>query len=328
MKPFVYYQPESVEQASAAASNSWHETLLFAGGTDVLGLMKDGIESPEKLINLKAINGLDKIQFSEDKGLTIGALVKISEIAEHPHIKKYFPALAQAARETASPQLRNMGTIGGNLCQRPRCWYFRGDFHCLRKGGDECFAVSGKNKYHCVIGGGPCYIVHPSDLAVALQALNAKLTIAWQGGKKVVPIDRFFVLPEDDILRENILKPGQIVTQIGIPLNESSGVNGYLKFRERGAWDFAIVSVAARLKIKNSRIAEGKIVFGGVAPRPWEEIELNNQLSGMPVNDENLQTLKKTALKNADPLEENAYKVSLARNLMTRLLKQLTESVQ
>ncbi len=324
MKPFVYHQPTSVKQASKLAEKGWDKALLFAGGTDVLGLLKDGVESPEALVNLKSLNSnLREIHFSENQGLTIGALVTIAEIAKHPQIKKYFPALAQAAQETASPQLRNMGTIGGNLCQRPRCWYFRGDFDCLRKGGDECFAVAGENKYHCVIGGGPCFIVHPSDLAVALQALDAEVIIAYGEQIRNVPLRRFFVLPEEDLFRENILKPGEIVTQIFVPTPPKGMRSGYLKFKERDVWDFAVVSVAASLVVEASKIVTGKIVFGGVAPIPWQEEALDTQLKNLHVNEDNLKRLKTVALQAADPLDQNAYKIPLARNLMVRLVKDL-----
>ncbi len=323
MKPFVYHQPKSIEEASVLSAKNWEEAVLFAGGTDVLGLLKDGIEEPKEVINLKGLEGLDQIDFTKGKELRIGALVKIAQIAEHPAIKQSFPALAQAAAQTASPQLRNMGTIGGNICQRPRCWYFRGDFHCLRKGGDECFAVEGENKYHCVIGGGPCYIVHPSDLTVVLQALGAKVTIVWKGGQKTVPTSQFFVLPEEDLYRENILKPGEIVTHIHIPVPDSKMKSGYLKFKERDVWDFAVVSVAASVRIANGRVESGRIVFGGVAPKPWEEETLNRELKGLPLKDADLQKLKALALKEAEPLEQNAYKIPLARNLMLSLLKEL-----
>ena len=323
MKPFVYHQPKDLKEASKLSAKPFSEAVLFAGGTDVLGLLKDDIEAPKEIVNLKNIKGLDRIKFSRRDGLTMGALVKVAEIAEHPEIKKYFGALAQAAAETASPQLRNMGTVGGNLCQRPRCWYFRGEFPCLRKGGQECFAIDGENKFHCVIGGGPCYIVHPSDLAVALLALNAELTIVWNGGSKKVPVSRFFVLPEDDPYRENILAPGQIVTEIHVPFQGEDATSGYVKFKERGAWDFAVVSVAASLKIRQGKIESGRIAFGGVAPKPWQEAQLNERLRGLSISDESLEGLKQLALKDAEPMTQNAYKLPLARNLMKRLIGQL-----
>ncbi len=327
MKPFVLHQPRDIKEASALTfKKPWHQAVLFAGGTDVLGLLKDGIEAPQEVVNLKNIPGMDEIKFSEKDGLRIGALVKIAEIAEHPEINKHFSALAIAAKETASPQLRNIGTVGGNLCQRPRCWYFRGDFDCLRKGGDTCFAVDGENKYHCVIGGGPCFIVHPSDLSVALLALDAEITISWKNGSKKVPIGEFFVLPEENLFRENILKPGEIVTEIFVPFQGDSWKSGYIKFKERDVWDFAVVSVAASLKIKDSKIVDGKVAFGGVAPKPWEEKTVNEMLKGLSVTEAQLETLKKQVLKNADPMEQNGFKIPLTRNLFKRLVLQLAEN--
>ncbi|MDW7681239.1 MAG: FAD binding domain-containing protein [bacterium] len=248
MKNFTYIQPENLKDAAKQLGNNWKDRLLIAGGTDLLGLMKHNLEKPDVLINLKSISGLEKIEYLPGKELRIGALTKITDIAEHPVIREKFTALAEAAGQVASPQLRNMGTIGGNICQRPRCWYYRGDFNCLRKGGDICFAVEGRNKFHCIIGGAPCFIVHPSDLAVALQTLEAKLIILSGKKTKSVAIKDFFVLPDVDVYRENILQPGEIVTEIHIPEPATGSQSGYLKFQEREVWDFATVSVGVSIK--------------------------------------------------------------------------------
>jgi xanthine dehydrogenase YagS FAD-binding subunit len=253
-------------------------------------------------------------------------LVRVAQIASDKTIQEKFTVLAQAAQKVASPQLRNMGTIGGNLCQRPRCWYFRGDFHCLRKGGDMCYAVDGENKYHCIIGGSPCFIVHPSDTAVALLALNASLKIFKGKKSREVPLSDFFVLPEQNILRENILEPGEIVTEIMVPETPGNAKSQYIKFIERGAWDFAMVSVAAVIRNSGTQIQSGRIVFGGVAPVPWLEKEVSNRLSGFTVNEQNLKQIGEIALKEATPLEHNGYKLILARNLLKRVLTNLTES--
>ncbi|NOX90387.1 MAG: xanthine dehydrogenase family protein subunit M [Calditrichaeota bacterium] len=326
MRYFDYIQPENIKQASESAGRDWRKALLYAGGTDLLGLIKNEVESPAALINLKAIPGLNGIEYSEREGLTIGALVKLSQLSAHEVVREKYSVLEQALKETASPQLRNMGTIGGNLCQRPRCWYFRGDFHCLRKGGDICYAVDGENKYHCVIGGGPCFIVHPSDPAVALLTLDAGVTIASAKGTKRVALKDFFVLPEDDIYRENILQPGEIVTHIHVPPVSEKTVSGYIKFRERGAWDFAVVSVAATLRINGDTIIDGKAAFGGVAPKPWQEEKINQKLKGLSVKPGNFESLSAEVLKEAEPLNQNAFKLPLVRNLLKRLLVQLTAS--
>ncbi len=326
MKDFAYLQPETLTDASKLLENTFEESLPYAGGTDLLGMMKNDLATPEKVVNLKSIPGLTEIKYTPGKGLSIGALVRVAQIASDKTIQQKYTVLTQAAQKVASPQLRNMGTIGGNLCQRPRCWYFRGDFHCLRKGGDMCYAVDGENKYHCIIGGAPCFIVHPSDTAVALLALNASLKIFKGKKSREVPLSDFFVLPEQNILRENILEPGEIVTEIVVPETPGNTKSQYIKFIERGAWDFAMVSVAAVIRNSGKQIQSGRIAFGGVAPIPWQEKELNNRLTGFSVAEANLKQIAEIALKKATPLEHNGYKLILARNLLKRVLKNLTSA--
>jgi len=324
MNNFEYIQSQTLKEASKALGKDWQTALPFAGGTDILSLMKDGIESPQKLVNLKSIADLNKINYTPGKGLHIGALVTITEIAEHPLINEKYQVLARAAREVASPQLRNVGTIGGNICQHPRCWYFRGEFNCLRKGGDMCYAVDGSNKFHCVIGGGPCFIAHPSDAAVALTALNAKVVIFSGKKSRIVPIREFFILPELNVQRENILQPGEILTEIQVPDLPSGTLSGYLKLKERGAWDFAVVSVAAVVQKNGTFFQSGSIALGGVAPIPWLEKDVSAQLAGLNISVENIVQLSKKALKEAEPLENNAYKVPLAQNMIKKLLLKIS----
>jgi len=323
MNTFEYHQPKNLEEAQKLSSPGWKENRLFAGGTDVLGLLKDDIEQPQHLINLKNIPGLDKIDYTKGKGLKIGSLVKISSIATHPAIREKYTVLAEAAESVASPQLRNIGTLGGNLCQRPRCWYFRGDFPCLRKDGSECFAVDGENKYHCIIGGEACYIVHPSDTAVALLALDAQINIYSNGKIKTVPANDFFILPEDDIMHENILQPGEIITEIIIPEPALNQVSHYLKFTERAAWDFAIVSVAVVMEKSSNTIKKARIALGGVAPKPWQEDIFNQSLQNVPLDEEQIKNVSSNLLKKARPLAQNRYKINLARNLVTKALLNL-----
>jgi xanthine dehydrogenase YagS FAD-binding subunit len=326
MKDFAYLQPETLEQASKSLDNSFEESLPYAGGTDLLGMMKNDLSTPDKVVNLKSIPGLTGIKYTPGKGLSIGVLVRIAQLARDKTIQEKYTVLAQAAHKVASPQLRNMGTIGGNLCQRPRCWYFRGDFHCLRKGGDMFYAVDGENKYHCIIGGAPCFIVHPSDTAVALLALKASLKIfSWKKSREI-QLSEFFVLPDQNILRENILEPGEIVTDILIPEAAVNTKSQYIKFIERSAWDFALVSVAAVIQNSGKQIQSGRIAFGGVAPVPWLEKEVSNRLSGFTVNEQNLKQISEMALKKATPLEHNGYKLILARNLLKRVLINLTSA--
>src|SRR5687767_10485315 len=208
MEAFEYVNPTDVKSAVAALTQGGSSSKLMAGGIDLLGEMKDYIRTPEVVVNLKSAPGLNKI-IADKSGLRIGALVTLSEIADHPVIKQKYTALAESALSVGSPQIRNVGTIGGNLCQRPRCWYYRDEkVICLKKGGNRCYAADdeGDNKYNAIIGGGPSYIVHPSDVATALVALDAKIRYVDAGGKKVtVPADEFFTLPSDGVRKENIL---------------------------------------------------------------------------------------------------------------------------
>jgi xanthine dehydrogenase YagS FAD-binding subunit len=266
---------------------------------------------------------MNAIEYTEGKGMKIGALVTITEIAENPVIARKYTVLSEAANKIASPQLRNVGTLGGNLTQRPRCWYFRKDFHCIRKGGDLCYAVDGENKYHCIIGGGPCFIVHPSDTAVALTALNAQVNIFSGKKSRTVPIKEFFILPETDPEKENILKPGEIVTGVFIPELPRNSVSGYYKFMEREVWDFAIVSVAAVVNASGGRIRNCKIAYGGVAPVPWAEDKINNLFNGVEASEEPLREKAGKIFTDAVALEQNAYKIPLARNLTKLILLRL-----
>lgn len=317
---FKYIQPQSLKSASTQLKNS--TSVAYAGGTDLLGLIKDDIISPETLVNLKLINGLSGIKHVRGKGFFIGAMTKISELAEDDLIQKELTVLAEAAKQVASPQLRNVGTIAGNLCQRPRCWYFRGDYHCLRKGGDSCFAYDGENKYHCIIGGDSCFIVHPSDIAVALRALDATISIYSDGKSKTVSVHDFFVLPEVDDRRENILQQGEIITEIFIPELPQKTISTYYKHRQRRSWDFAVVSIAAVITKSNRGVASGKLTFGGVAPIPWVEEKLNSAMSNFEINDETLQRLSQLSFSDADPLAQNGYKLPLVRNLIRKVLRE------
>jgi xanthine dehydrogenase YagS FAD-binding subunit len=320
MEHFEYLQPKTIKDASKMVTEKPEKTILYSGGTDVLGMIKDHLIFPEQIINLKSIPNLDKIEYTSGKGLRIGALTKLTEISHHDLINKKYSVLAQAAKEVASPQLRNIGTIGGNICQRPRCWYFRGEFNCLRKGGDICYAVDGENKYHCIIGGAPCFIVHPSDTAVALLALDAVLKI-FNGKKyKEVPINEFFILPETEVRKENILEPGDIITEIMIPDLPSNTKSTFIKIKERQVWDFALVSLAAVIRKSGNQIISGKVAFGGVAPAPWIEKSVNQKLAGLNLTKKTIDDLAELSFAEAIPLEQNEYKIIVARNLLKKAL--------
>lgn len=321
MKDFEYLNASSLEIASKYLKKNIN-SFPYAGGTDLLGLMKDYIVSPDKLVNIKNLQKLNSIYFDEEEGLKIGALTKLRDIEKSDIVGQNYSALKEAVREVATPQLRNIGTIGGNICQRPRCFYFRGNYDCIRKGGDTCYALTGNNKYHCITGGDPCYIVHPSDTAVALLALNAKFKIFSNGKEKIIPAGKFFLLPEEDESKENILNRGEILTEIIIPPLDVNVKSSYIKIKERGTWDFALVSISAVLKLNKNIVETGQIAFGGVAPIPWIDNSLNQKLSGFMLNEDNINKLSSLAFSNADPLEMNSYKVIMTKNLIKKIFYQ------
>ncbi len=319
MENFAYINAKSVEQVPSLLSDKWGETAIIAGGTDLLGELKEYIITPKKVVNLKTIPGLDEIK-EDSSGLTIGALATIAEIAEHPTIQKHYTVLAEAAESVATPQIRHVGTLGGNLCQRPRCWYYRiEDIKCLKKGGDKCYALSGLNKYHAIFGGGPVYIVHPSDTAPALIALGATVKIAGPKGEKTMPLEDFFILPKaSNPFRENVLEPKEIVVEVHVPKPKPNTRSFYIKVREKSSFDFALSSVAAVFEMEGATCRKANIVLGGVAPAPWRSKEAEAALNGKQVTQAVAMQAGKDAVKNADPMTDNGYKVPLTQNIISR----------
>jgi xanthine dehydrogenase YagS FAD-binding subunit len=318
VEKFSYINPARLEQVPGLLKDDW-QSKVIAGGTDLVGEMKDYIESPKRLINLKSIPGLDQIS-ADDGGLTIGAMATLTDITEHSEIQKNYTALAEAAGVVASPQIRNVGTLGGNLCQRPRCWYYRDpDTDCLKKGGNMCYALSGLNKYNAIFGGGPNYIVHPSDTAPALVALGAEVTILGAGGQRTIPLENFFILPTvANPYRENILEPNEIITQIHLPKPIANTTSFYIKLRERSSFDFALVSIAGVFQTQGKKCQDLSLILGGVAPAPWRSNEAEQVLRGQVISDDLGERAGKAAVKNADPMSDNAYKVTLTQNLVKR----------
>ena len=313
---FAYSRPMSVEEAVVQLTNG---SVIHAGGTDLLGCLRDGVFRAEKLVSIQALNELRGVK-ALNGGLRIGALTTLSEVAEHPLVSGRYAALAQGAGAAASPQLRNQGTIGGNLCQRPRCWYFRGDFHCLRKGGETCYAVNGENEFHCILGGSGCYIVHPSDTAPALIALEAKAHIIGPNGKRTVPLESFFVLPSQDVTRETVLRPGEIVTEIVLPSLRYVR-SSYRKVRARGAWDFALSGVALGLRLSSDRFVEwARVVLAGVAPIPWRALDAEKALIGRRLEVTVIAEAAAACVKGAEPLSQNAYKIDMVQGVVEESL--------
>lgn len=316
MQNFSYVNATSIEQVPSLLGRSWDDAVVMAGGTDLLGEMKDFAAVPKRVVNLKSIEGLDYIR--QDDGVTsIGALTTLTDVLENDAVSRDYPVLHQAVSVIASPQIRNMATLAGNILQRPRCWYYRSeDFPCLKKGGARCYAVGGVNTYHAIFGSGPSYIVHPSDAAPALMALDATVKIHGPRGANEVVMDDFFTMPEMNIRRENILRPNEVVTELTIPKPEANSRGMYLKVRERESIDFALVSLAAQMTVVNGTCERAALVLGGVAPVPWRAVEAERYLRGRRITEARAESAAEAAVEDAAPMPHNGYKVEIAKNMV------------
>jgi xanthine dehydrogenase YagS FAD-binding subunit len=316
---FAYARPTTLPEAVKALADG--HGRVHAGGTDLLGCLRDGVFTTPTVVSLSGVPGLRGIEPSPDGGLRIGALTAVTEVAESEAVRARYRALAEAAASVASPQLRNQGTLGGNLCQKPRCWYYRGNFHCLRKGGETCFAVAGENDFHCVFGGEGCFFVHPSDTAPALVALGAVVHIVGPGGARTVPVEAFFVLPSVDAHRETVLDPGEIVTEVVLPTPAPGLRSTYRKVRARASWDFALVGAALALRLAGDVVREARVAFAGVAPVPWRAKAVEAALAGQRLDAAAIGRAAAAAVKGAEPLAHNGYKVPLLRGLVEERLE-------
>jgi len=315
---FSYIRPDSL--AEAIAYLALEGARVHAGGTDLLGCLRDRVFSVSTVVSIAGIKELKGIEATPAGGLRIGSLTTIAEVARHPVVRSKYPALSMAAAEVASPQLRNQGTIGGNLCQKPRCWYYRGEFNCLRKGGDRCYAVEGQNAYHCIFGGDKCFIVHPSDTAPALVALQASVVIAGPNGRRTVAVENFHVPPAMDYRSETVLESAEIITEIVLPPPAEGLRSSYRKVRARRAWDFALAGVALAIVFGGEQAVDSRLVLSGAAPVPWRCTGAEEILKGRRLNQERAVMAAAAAVKNAEPMEQNEYKIALFRGLIEQQL--------
>ncbi len=323
MRNFDYVNAATTERAVELLGQQRDQAKLLAGGTDLLDELKEGLVAPERLVNLKANRNLKHLRFSQADGLTIGALATLSELESHPAVRQRYPLLASASRTIASVQIRNVATVGGNLCQRPRCWYYRDEaLFCTRKGGPTCYAVGGENQYHAVLGGYNCFIVHPSDLAPALIAHDARVTYAGPEGRKTIALEDFFLLPETDVTRENVLRQNEVVEEVSLPPPATGSRGVFLKVRDRNAWDFATLSVAALLEMDGALCRRARVVLGAVAPKPWPAPQADKVLTGARITPDVARQAAEAALQDARPMTHNAYKVPLGKNLVRRAVLQ------
>ena len=318
MRPFSYRRAATVGEAARLLGEP--DSLALGGGTDLLVLIHEGLASPTSVVDLRWTRDGGGISTPAGGGVRIAAATRLRDVAEHADIRRRYPALAASCGVVGTPALRNMGTLGGNLCQRPRCWYFRRGIPCLKNGGVSCPARDGENQYLAILDGGPCYIVHPSDPAVALTALDAAVEITGPTDVRVVPIHEFYVLPKDRLERETTLRAGELVSAIILGEGAAGGRQVYRKLMQRGAWDFALVSIAA------ARRDDGgvRIVLGGVAPRPWRVPEsVEEDVASGGLDEDSIAALAERALYDARPLSRNGYKVDLAASLLRDVMREL-----
>jgi xanthine dehydrogenase YagS FAD-binding subunit len=321
MRSYNHFNTRTLSEACRLLKEYRGEAKLIAGGTDLLGILKDEVlpDSPEAIINIKTINGLDYIK-EDAKGLKIGALTKLSNIAKSPLVKGEYKVLAEAANNVATPQIRNMATLGGNLCQDVRCWYYRypnqigGRILCFRKGSGPCLAVSGDNRYHAILEGKRCYAVCPSDTAIALTALDAKIKITRLKGNRIVQIKEFF------ITLGNVLELDEIVTEIQIPKPSGETKQNFLKLTLRNPIDFAILSVASVITLKDRICKDASIALGAVAPTPIRATKAEQIIKGNPITLEIAAEAAKAAVRGAKPLSMNAYKIEETKTLVQRAI--------
>src|SRR5208337_2906353 len=320
MRPFEYVSPNTRSQAISMLGANWGRAEILAGGTDLLTLMKDDVLAPKRLINIKEIHDLHGVS-SNAQGLRVGALTTLGDLADDVTVRQNYPALAEALLEAASPQIRNQATLGGNLCQRPRCWYFRNGFGLLPRdqAGKELVA-EGENRYHAILGNeGPAKFVSPSTVAPILIAYGAKIRLEGPKGKRDLPLEKFFVIPKNEGEREHDLRPNEIVTEVVIP--PASDVRAaHYEIRQKEAFDWPLAVAAVALKMRGSNVQSARIVMAYVAPVPWPSPEAEQALVGQPINKETAQRAVEAALTNAKPLSHNAYKVQLARVALRRAI--------
>jgi xanthine dehydrogenase YagS FAD-binding subunit len=315
MKNFTYYQPATVEQAVGLLDDKWGGTELLAGGTDLHDLQKEYVAQPDKLISLTVLGGgFRQIRSTRSMppAITIGAGVKLAEIAEDPTIQRHAAALATAAGMVGGVQIRNMGTLGGNLCQRNRCWYFRDEHvHCLLKGGRKCYATDGENQYHAIFTKGhPCVIVHPSTLAPALIALGATAEVQGPKGQRTVKVAEFFRAPVNESHREHNLAPNEVVTAVTIPPAPGLASASY-EVRHKEAYDWPLTQAAVAFRLDGGKARDVRVVLGHVAPTPLVSESAAKALEGKDVTEETAAAAGQAACDGATPLSQNGYKLKL-----------------
>ena len=318
MKAFAYINPTNEKDAVAALSTQIEQSMPIGGGQDLLARMKDYVTQPDRIVNVKV--ALESTVTPLNGGLRIGAAMRMVDVAEHADIARMYPAFSAAAIEVGTPQIRNQATVGGNLNQRPRCWYYRNEeFVCFKKGGNQCFSPAGENQFHAILGGGPSYIVHPSSLAVPSVAYGATFRLAGPKGERMVAAADYFTLPRQSLRMENVLAPDELLTHVILPA-PGAVKSGHYEVRYKESHDWPIAFATVLLTMNGASVQSARVVMGAVAPIPWRSPAAEQALAGKTITEETAAAAADAALKDARPLSQNAYKVDVAKVAVKRAI--------
>jgi len=322
MKAFQSANPRSLKEAVGFlndANQQGKHASVVSGGSDLLGMVKEHLVAPDVLVNLRSIKGMDQV-VEQKGGVKIGGMVSLDALSQHPLILQKYRVLAEAAHAVGTPQIRNAGTIAGNVCQRPWCWYLRNGFPCYKNGGKTCFSFNGENEFHAIFGGGPSFIVHPSDTAPALVALDAKFHIVGPKGERTLNAADFFALPKVDPSKENVLANDEVLAEIQLPAAAKNLQSTYHKELDRESWTHAVVSAAIAMEMEGGTCKKARVVLGGVAPIPWRLTKVEAMLTGQKITPELAAHAGEAAIEGAQPLAKNKYKLPVTKAVVGRTL--------
>jgi xanthine dehydrogenase YagS FAD-binding subunit len=318
VKAFAYVNPTNEKDAVDALSPQFEQSMPLGGGQDLLARMKDYITQPDRIVNIKS--ALESTVMPSNGGLRIGAAMKMVDLAEHVEVLRMYPAISAAAIEVGTPQIRNQATVGGNLNQRPRCWYFRNEeFVCFKKGGNTCFSPGGENQFHAILGGGPSFIVHPSSLGVPMVAYGATFRLAGPKGERLVPAADYFTLPRQNVRLENVLAPDELLTHVILPA-PGNVKSGHYEVRYKASHDWPIAFATVLISFNGVTVQSARVVMGAVAPIPWRSREAEQALAGKTITEDTAAAAAEAALKDARPMSQNAYKVDVAKTAVKRAI--------
>ena len=318
MQAFEYARPSNAKEAVKLLGTDWSQAELLAGGSDLLSRMKDSVSAPHRVVSLTGATELRGIEFSPGRGLRLGAMATLDEIGSHADVKRHYPGLAQSVELIGGPQIRNVGTVGGNLCQRPRCWYYRAGYGLLAMKDGKSLVPDGDNRYHAILGNsGPAYFVSPTNLGPMLIALEAKVRLLGSSGPRELPLEQFFVIPKSEGEREHALKPNEVITEVVVP-PPGGAKSGFYEVLQKESLDWPLAAAAVVLRMDGGKVKQARVVLGQVAPIPWMSAEAAEALAGKAPSESVADEAGKAAVSKATPLSGNRYKVQLTRVAVKR----------